>query len=72
MNPKTSQTKNLATAFKELEKIAQQFEQGKIDLEQGIKELERGLELARFLKKQLSKIEHKVTEIKKSYQEIDD
>jgi exodeoxyribonuclease VII small subunit len=65
-------TLKLATAFKELETLADQFDNQKIDLEEGIEKLERGLELAEFLKKELSSIEHKVARIKKNYQKIDD
>ncbi|MDD3532119.1 MAG: exodeoxyribonuclease VII small subunit [Candidatus Shapirobacteria bacterium] len=64
--------KSLSAAFEELEKIAEEFEDETIDLEGGIAKLEKGLSLAAFLKKELSKMENKVVRIKEKYQEIDD
>ncbi|KUK82945.1 MAG: hypothetical protein XD98_0467 [Microgenomates bacterium 39_6] len=72
MTTKKASQKDLSKAFSKLEKIAEEFEKGEVDLEEGIAKLEEGLELAAFLKKQLSKMENKVTQIKEKYQEIDD
>jgi exodeoxyribonuclease VII small subunit len=71
MNAKTNK-KSLSAAFGELEKIVEEFENETVDLEGGIVKLEKGLELAAFLKKQLSEMENKVVEIKQKYQSIDD
>jgi exodeoxyribonuclease VII small subunit len=71
MNAKTIK-KSLSAAFGELEKIVEEFENETVDLEGGIVKLEKGLELAAFLKKQLSEMENKVVEIKQKYQPIDD
>lgn len=72
MSDKKNSPKSLASAFADLEKIAEEFENEAVDLEEGIVKLEKGLELAAFLKKRLSKIENKVNNIKEKYQSIDD
>jgi exodeoxyribonuclease VII small subunit len=72
MTTKKANQQDLSEAFGKLEKIAEEFEKGEVDLEEGIAKLEKGLELAAFLKKQLSRMENKVTKIKEKYQEIDD
>ena len=72
MITKTKKSQSLTKAFEELEAITGKFEKGEIGLEEGIVELEKGLKLAQFLKKKLSDLEHKVTEISQSYRKIDD
>lgn len=72
MGDKNNSPKSLASAFADLEKIAEEFENETIDLEGGITKLEKGLELAAFLKKRLSEMENKVNKIKEKYQSIDD
>jgi exodeoxyribonuclease VII small subunit len=70
MPPKKKQS--FAQSFEELEKITQWFESEEaLDLEKGLKHFERGLELAGELKKTLSDVENKVTEIKKKFGDID-
>ena len=60
---------SLSKQFEELEKIAQNFESGDIDLEEGIKEFERGLALAKILRGRLTKIEGEIKKIKEKYPE---
>lgn len=60
---------SLAKAFEELQKITNEFESGDIDLEKSIPKLRRGLELAKFLKKRLSKIENEIEEVKKEFKD---
>ncbi len=56
-------------AFRELEKIVEEFEAGEVDLEKGLKQFERGLELAKICKTRLKEVENKVTQIKKKFAE---
>ena len=56
-------------AFKELEKIVDEFERGEVDLEEGLKKFERGLELAKMCKERLKEVENKVIQIKKKFEE---
>lgn len=60
----------LSEAFSELEKITAEFEGGKVDLEKGIPKFRRGLELARFLKKRLTKIENEIEEVKAEFKDL--
>lgn len=53
-----------SSAFEELEKIAQQLENGEMDLEKAIKLYKQGLKLAGFLKMRLTKIGNEIREIK--------
>ena len=48
---------SLSASFSELEAIAEEFEQGEVDLEKGIPKFKRGLVLARRLKKRLGEID---------------
>ena len=48
-----------------MEEITKEFEKGEIDLEKGIPKFKHGLELAKFLKEKLSKIENEIEELKK-------
>ena len=57
----------LNTAFTELEKIVQQFERDEIDLEQSLPKFKRGLELAKFLKTRLNKLENEIKTIKAEF-----
>lgn len=67
MPTKTSQF-NFSKAFQELESVTQWFESEEAsDLEKGLKQFERGLELAARLKEQLTRIEGRVEEIKKTF-----
>jgi exodeoxyribonuclease VII small subunit len=58
--------KSLSEEFKELEDIAEKFDEG-IDLEEGVEEFERGLKLAKHLKKRLAVIEKQIKEVKEKY-----
>lgn len=58
---------NLNTAFTELEQIVQQFERDEIDLEQSLPKFKRGLELAKFLKTRLNKLENEIKTIKAEF-----
>lgn len=69
---KSAQPDNLAQAFEELETIAQEFEQGDIDLEKGIPRFKRGLELSSYLKKRLQEIENEIEEIKIAFDNDDE
>lgn len=71
MTKKPSQQISLSKAFEELERITQEFESGEVDLEKGVPKFKRGLELARFLKKKLSKIENEIEEIKGKFKDLD-
>ncbi len=55
-------------AFANLEAIVDQFESGEIDIESSIVKFQEGLELAKFLKTKLNKIENEIIEVKKQYQ----
>ena len=63
---------SLSDAFKELEKITREFENGEIDLESGIPKFKRGLELAKLLKQKLSKIENEIEVIKEDFRVLED
>ena len=66
--PSKSTPFNFAKAFQELESITQWFESEEAsDLEKGLKQFERGLELAARLKEQLTRVEGRVEEIKKTF-----
>jgi exodeoxyribonuclease VII small subunit len=71
MTKKQKKDISLSQAFTELEKITSEFENEEIDLEKGIPKFKRGLELARFLKKRLGKIENEIEEIKDKFKDID-
>lgn len=58
--------KSLSEEFKELENIAEKFDEG-IDLEEGVREFEKGLKLAKHLKKRLAVIEKQIKEVKERY-----
>lgn len=54
-------------SFSELEKIVQELESDKIDLDEGLKKYERGLELAAACQKKLKEVENKVRLIKAKF-----
>ena len=58
---------NFAKSYEELEKITDEFESGRLSLEEGLKKFEDGLKIAGECKKYLENIENKITEIKKKY-----
>lgn len=68
----TKKKLTLNSAFIELERIVDEFEEGKIDLEKSLDKFKEGLEIAKFLKKRLARIENEIEEIKKDYDLKDD
>lgn len=70
MSDKTKNNISLFQAFKELEEITQQMENEEVDLEKGIPKFKRGLQLARFLKEKLTKIENEIEEIKVEFKDL--
>jgi len=59
-----------ANAFKSLEQIVKEFEQGGLDLEQGLAKFQKALKLAHVCKKRLDEVENKVVKIKKQFKEF--
>jgi exodeoxyribonuclease VII small subunit len=55
-----SDTKTLATQFKELEAITQELERGDLDIELAIEKYELGVKLAKDLKNKLKNMENKI------------
>lgn len=70
-NEPTKKKPSLSQAFAELEKITAEFEHGEIDLEKGIPKLKRGLELARYLKTRLKKIENEIEEVTVDFKDLE-
>lgn len=70
MNEKTKKNISLTLAFKELEQITQDLENEEVDLEKSIPKFKRGLDLARFLKEKLTKIENEIEEIKDKFKDL--
>jgi len=58
---------DFAKSYKELEKIADEFESGELSLEDGLKKFEKGLEIAEECKKYIQGVENKIIEIKKKH-----
>lgn len=59
-------TKTLATQFKELETITQELERGDLDIELAIGKYEAGVKLAKDLKSKLKSMENRIESIKLS------
>ncbi len=57
-------TKTLATQFKELEAITQELERGDLDIELAIGKYELGVKLAKDLKNKLKDMENRIEQIK--------
>jgi exodeoxyribonuclease VII small subunit len=68
MNKKSS----LKSDFEELTKLTEEFESGKISLEESMPKFRRGLELARRIKKRLEEIENEIHEIKSEYRDLEE
>lgn len=68
MNKKTT----LQSDFEELTKLTEEFESGKISLEESMSKFRRGLELARRIKKRLEEIENEIHEIKSEFSDLED
>lgn len=62
---------NLTDAFKELEQLTAEFESGQVDLESGIPKFKRGLQLAKYLKGELGKIELEIEQIKEEFKDLE-
>ncbi len=58
---------DLTSGFKELEQIADWFEQGEPDIDSGVKKFERAMMIAEVLKEKLTGAENKIKEIKKKF-----
>jgi len=58
---------SLQADFEELSRLTEEFESGKVDIEEGLTKFKRGLELARRIKKRLSQIENEIKEIKSEF-----
>ena len=58
-------------AYRQLQVIVKQFEQGNISLEESIVQFEKGLGLAKQLKDRLKVLENKIVEIKVKFQDPD-
>ncbi len=67
MPTKPVKSQNFNESFQELEKIVEDLESNKVDLEESLAKFERGLELAEQCKKRLSEVENKVVSIKKKF-----
>ena len=62
--------KSFGKQFEELEKIVEEFEEGKIDLETSLEKFEKALALAGDLQKRLKGVENKVETIKKKFKDV--
>ena len=71
-NPKNDPKLTLNLAFTELEQIVSQFEHDEVDLEQSMPKFKRGLELAKFLKSRLNKLENEIKTVKAEFNDNDD
>ncbi len=58
---------DFAKSYKELQKIAEEFESGGLSLDEGLKKFEEGLKIAKQCKEYIEKIENKIVQIKKKY-----
>lgn len=63
-------TTDFQKQYEALEKITDDFEAGKYDLETGLKKFEEGLKLAKDLKAYLEEVEHSIKTIKGKYREL--
>lgn len=62
---------SLQADFEELTALAEEFESGKLDLEESIPKFRRGLELARRIKSRLAQIENEIREIKSEFKDVE-
>ncbi|MFZ5376291.1 MAG: exodeoxyribonuclease VII small subunit [Patescibacteria group bacterium] len=60
----STNNQNMNQAFSDLERIVEEFEDGKIDLEESLPKFKQGLELVKYLKAKLKAIENQIIEIK--------
>lgn len=66
-----SKKATLQSDFEELTKLTEEFESGKISLEESMSKFRRGLELARRIKKRLEEIENEIYEIKSEFRDLE-
>lgn len=62
-----TKTGDLIAKYKKLEKLVEEFESGKIDLDAGIEKFEEGLKMADECRKGLEKLENKVVVLKEKF-----
>jgi exodeoxyribonuclease VII small subunit len=62
----------LKSDFEELTKLTEEFESGKISLEEAMPKFRRGLELSRRIKKRLEEIENEIHEIKNEFRDLEE
>lgn len=69
MPQKTQQEKTLSfeQAFRQLEAIVHEFEQGDLDLEEGLEKFKYALQLAESCKRRLDEVENKVVKLKEQF-----
>lgn len=60
---------NITTVVKELENITHEFENEEIDLEQSIPKFKKAMELAKYIKHRLTRVENEVEKIINDYQD---
>ena len=58
---------DFAKSYEKLEKITDEFESGKLSLEQGLEKFEEGLALAAECREYLRQVENKIIDIKKKF-----
>jgi len=59
---------SLDKAYKQLELIVSEFEQGKVKLEEAAGKFAQATKLAKFIKKHLEQIENEVEEVRASFE----
>ena len=64
-----AKTFTFSEKFEHLEKIVQQLESGKVELDQALKYYEEGLKIVAECKQQLGQVENKVKVIREKYQQ---
>lgn len=67
-----SKKATLQSDFEELTKLTEEFESGKISLEESMPKFRRGLELARRIKRRLEEIENEIYEIKSEFRDLEE
>lgn len=64
-------TVNFSKAYEELERIAQTFETGEVDLERDLPRFERGLKLAAVCRERLKVIENHIRKVERQFHVAD-
>ncbi len=65
----TDKNMTIDSAYRELQKIVDEFEHGDLDLEKSLPQFKHGLELASFLKDKLGELKVEVEEIKSKFEQ---